>query len=112
MVSLYMDEQIPAAVSRGLRLRGIDVLTDQEDGTDGWPDPRLLDRALGVGRVVFTEDRDFLIEATRRQRHGEQVAGVLYIHQWDLIVGRCIEDLELVCHAGRTEDFTNLVWYL
>ena len=31
-VRLYMDVHIPAAITEGLRLRGVDVLTAQEDG--------------------------------------------------------------------------------
>jgi hypothetical protein len=112
MILLYMDEHVPSAVTRGLRLRGIDVLTAQEDETDGWLDPPLLDRAQQLGRVIFTQDRDFLIEATRRQRQGEPFGGVIYVHQWDLIIGRCIDDLELLARAGRSEDFANRVWYL
>lgn len=31
-VAFYMDEHVPRAISVGLRLRGVDVLTAQEDG--------------------------------------------------------------------------------
>ena len=36
-------------------------------------DPVLLDRALALGYVVFTQDVDFLAEAARRQRAGERI---------------------------------------
>lgn len=29
---LYMDANVPRAIAEGLRLRGVDVLTAQEDG--------------------------------------------------------------------------------
>jgi len=32
-VGLYMDVHVPAAITRGLLLRGVDVLTAQIDGT-------------------------------------------------------------------------------
>jgi predicted nuclease of predicted toxin-antitoxin system len=112
MIPLYMDVHVPSAVTRGLRLRGVDVLTAQEDGTDVWLDPHLLDRAMQLGRVVFTQDRDFLIEAARRQRQGEPFSGVIYIHQWDLIIGRCIDQRELLSRAGQSADFADQVWYL
>jgi hypothetical protein len=44
-LALYMDEHIRRAITNGLKLRGIDVLTVQEDGRTGTPDPILLDRA-------------------------------------------------------------------
>ena len=42
---LYMDEHVPSAITEGLRRRGVDVLTAQEDGRTGEDDPELLDRA-------------------------------------------------------------------
>lgn len=32
MLAVYMDQQVPAAITGGLRERGIDVLTAFEDG--------------------------------------------------------------------------------
>jgi len=52
--ALYMDVQVPAAITRGLRRRGVDVLTAQEDGTARLKDPALLDRATVLGRIIFT----------------------------------------------------------
>ncbi|MFL6215812.1 MAG: hypothetical protein ACJ74J_18155 [Blastocatellia bacterium] len=40
-----MDVQIRRALTEGLRLRGVDVLTAQEDGADELSDHELLDRA-------------------------------------------------------------------
>jgi hypothetical protein len=39
MLRLYMDVHVPIAVTYGLRLRGVDVLTAQEDGAAELPDP-------------------------------------------------------------------------
>ena len=52
-VAFYMDEHVPRAISVGLRLRGVDVLTAQEDGLRNTPDAVLLDRAAAIGRVIF-----------------------------------------------------------
>ena len=41
-IAFYMDEHIPKAVTLGLRMRGIDVLTAQEDGKEGNSDPELI----------------------------------------------------------------------
>lgn len=69
--SLYMDEQVDSRVTQGLRRRGIDVLTVQEDGHQSAGDPSVLDRAATLNRVLFTHDRHFLAEAARRRRVGE-----------------------------------------
>ena len=51
---LYMDEHVHSGITDGLRQRGVDVLTVQEDDREGTPDPELLDWATELGRVLFT----------------------------------------------------------
>jgi len=69
MIPLYMDEHIPRAITSGLRLKGVDIITVQEDGFSGKSDSELLDRAAGLMRAFFTYDDDLLVEATERQRN-------------------------------------------
>jgi predicted nuclease of predicted toxin-antitoxin system len=111
MLRLYMDEHVRRAVTRALRMRGVDVLTAQEDGMEGTPDPELLQRASELGRVLFTQDDDFLVEATRRQRAGDSFAGVLYAHQ-DVPVRVCIDHLELIAVACEPGEYQDRVEYL
>jgi hypothetical protein len=66
-IALYRDVHVEQAITEALRARGVDVLTAQEDGTRRLADPRLLDRATTLGRVLFTRDQDFLGEAHQRQ---------------------------------------------
>ena len=54
-----MDVHVPAAVTRGLLLRNVDVLTAQLDGTTEMEDPDLLDRARVLNRVLVSQDEDF-----------------------------------------------------
>ena len=111
-VGLYMDVHMPAAVTRGLLLRGVDVLTAQLDGTTQLDDPDLLDRATELGRVLFSQDEDLLAEATRRQRSGKHFGGVVYAHQLGITIGQAINDLETLAEAGRFEDFADRVEFL
>ena len=111
-VRLYMDVHIPAAITEGLRLRGVDVRTAQEDGGRRLPDDKLLDRATALGRVLFTQDDDLLREVAERQRHGVAFAGVVYGHQLNVTIGQCIRDLELLAKVNEPEDCANRVEYL
>ncbi|HXG68078.1 MAG TPA: DUF5615 family PIN-like protein [Blastocatellia bacterium] len=111
-VKLYMDVHVRRAVTEGLRLRGVDVVTAQEDGTGEFEDTDLLDRATILGRVLFTQDDDFLAEAVRRQQSGETFAGVIYAHQLNITVGECIDDLELIAQASDPEEWVNRLAYL
>ena len=107
-----MDVHVPAAITRGLLLRGVDVLTAQLHGTTRLEDSDLLDRASALGRVLFSQDEDLLAEATRRQRSGESFGGVIYAHQLRITIGRANDDLELLAQAGAFEEFANRVEYL
>ena len=63
-----MDHNVPRAITVGLRLRGVDVITAYEDGVEDMDDSQLLDPATELGRVLFTHDDDLLAEATKRQQ--------------------------------------------
>ncbi len=111
-VAFYMNHNVPRAVTQGLRLRGIDTLTALEDDSHRLSDPVLLDRATELDRVLFSMDRDLLVEATQRQRAGEDFAGVVYAHQERCSIGQCVDDLELLSKAIRPRELHGLVLYL
>lgn len=111
-LALYMDVHVRRAVTSGLRLRGVDVLTAQEDGTARWTDDQLLDRAGALKRVLFSQDDDLLIEAERRQREDHYFAGVIYAHQLAITIGQCVHDLEVLAKVGVPEDLENRVEFL
>lgn len=111
-VKLYMDVHVPAAVTRGLLLRGVDALTSQLDGTTRLSDTDLLDRATELGRVLFSQDADLLAEAVQRQRNGKFFGGVIYAHQLGITIGQAIQDLQILTETGISNDFVNRIEYL
>ena len=111
-IGLYMDVHVPRAITDGLRLRRVDVLTAHADGSSRLDDAELLDRAAADGRALFTRDADLLAEAVRRQRAGLAFAGVIYAHQLHVTLGGCIADPELIATVGEPADLTNRVYYL
>ena len=111
-IALYMDQHVPRAITSGLRLRGVDVLTAFEDGTSTFADPELLDRASALGRALFSQDDDLLAEATRRQAAGTPFGGVVYAHPLRVSIGTCIGDLELIAMAREPDDLRNQVLFL
>lgn len=73
----HTDEHIGWAVIEGLRRRGIDVSTTVESGLISATDEHQLDHALREGRVLVTQDRDFLqLHAT-----GAKHAGIAFFRQ-------------------------------
>lgn len=109
---LYMDVHVRRAITLGLRLRGVDVVTAQEDGCSRVSDPELLDRATQLGRILFSQDIDLLREAAKRQRLGQPFSGVIYAHQLRVTIGQCVDDLELLAKLTAPEQFRDRVEYL
>ena len=111
-VGLYMDVHVPAAVTRGLLLRGVDVLTAQLDGTTELEDPALLDRATQLGRVLFSQDEDLLAEAANASAERRAIQRRHLRPPTRDDHGRAVNDLEILAQAGTSEDFANRVEYL
>jgi len=111
-VAFYMDEHVPRAITEGLRLRGVDVPTAQEDGAAGTPDDELLGRATALGRVLFSQDDDMLRAATACQTCHRRFVGVIYIHQLLTSIGPVIDDMELISMADDVATWESRVEYL
>jgi uncharacterized protein with PIN domain len=107
-----MDVHVRRAVTDGLRLRGVDVLTAQQDDASQIRDPELLNRATSLGRILFTQDEDLLREAKRRQQTGENFGGLVYAHQLNITIGECIADLVLIAESSDQHQWTNRVMFL
>jgi hypothetical protein len=112
MVRLYLDENVDGAIAAGLRRRGVDVLTVQEDERSGTADPEVLRRSGELGRVLFSQDTDLLVEAAECWRRGVAFCGVIYAHQRDVPAGICVRELELIPTLGEAEEFQNRVTFL
>src|SRR6059058_4897901 len=94
------------AVAKGLRRHGIDVTTTPEAGLIGATDEEQAVDALPLGRVIFTQDRDFL----RIHAAGVPHAGIAYCEKDARSIGQMIDALVLLCEidepaemAGRVE---------
>lgn len=111
-IALYMDEHIHGAITTGLRCRDVNILTVQEDNRTGRSDSIILERAIELQRIVFTQDQDFLVEANRRQVEAIYFSGVIYAHQRIVTIGDCVRDLEILAKACDLEDLVNLVQFL
>jgi hypothetical protein len=111
-LAFYLDHHVPAAIADGLRQLEIDVLTVSEDERADWGDDRLLERALELGRVVFTQDRDFLVLAARWQQARREFAGMVYGHQLRVTVGGAVRDLALIASVMPQAEMRNRVEFL
>ena len=106
-VNFYMDEHEHPAITRGLRLRGIDVLTAQDAHMLGVSDEKHLKLATSLGRVVFTNDDDFL----KLHSVGFEHAGIAFAHQ-RASIGRVVRALTLIHEILSDEEMANRVEFL
>ncbi len=111
-LKLYLDVHVHRAITEGLRRRGVDVVTAQEDGAGRFDDDVLLNRAGELGRVLFSQDEDFLTETARRQQIGESFAGVIFGRQSEVTIAQYIADLELLAKACEPDEMVNRLQYL
>lgn len=103
-----VDEHVAKAVATGLWKRGIDVVTIAEVGRLGAEDEDLLAFAEEEGRVMVTQDRDFLRLAA--QMSGDH-PGVVYAPQGRSI-GELVRLLDLLAQVSDTEEMRGRVEYI
>lgn len=106
-VKFYTDEHVARAVARGLRHRGVDVLTAAEAGLLQAEDAAHLQFASQENRTIFTQDDDFL----RLHAAGVEHAGIAYAPQGTSI-GNIIRGLMLIYQVLDTEDMRGHVEFL
>jgi predicted nuclease of predicted toxin-antitoxin system len=106
-IKLYTDEHVSRAVIKGLRERGVDVLSVPEAGLIGAPDEEHLALAAREFRVLFTQDDDFLVLASEGARH----AGIVYARQ-GTSVGQVIHGLMLICQVMEPDEMVGHIEFL
>jgi predicted nuclease of predicted toxin-antitoxin system len=107
-IRFHLDEHIPAGIASGLRRRGIDVTTAVEGELAGADDVAQLAFAASAGRVLVTQDADFL----RIHAQGAPHAGIVYCHQGSTPMGVMLRKLVLICDLVSPEEMAGKVEFL
>ena len=98
-VRFYFDEHIGHAIAKGMRRRGIDVLTLTEAEMLGASDEEHMAFARSQQRVIVTHDDDFL----RLAAEGIDHAGIVYAPQ-GRTVGAMVQGLTLIAQVLTPEE--------
>lgn len=106
-IRFYVDEHVPTAVTVGLRLRDVDVLTAQEANRLAASDREHLALAVREDRVLFTQDADFL----RLHASGVSHPGIAYARQ-QTPIGHIVRGLMLIYQILESADMQNHVEFL
>jgi hypothetical protein len=107
-ILFHLDENCTKSIASGLRRHGIDVTTTPEAGLLGATDEEQADYALRQGRVVFTQDSDFL----RIHAAGASHAGIAYCAKDTRSIGEVIDILVLLWEVLEPDEMVGQVEYL
>ena len=109
---LYFDVHIDKAIHDQLELRGVDVLSAQDDDAGELTDEELLARLTLLGRVLFTHDTRFKARAQDWQRQGKPFAGLLFGNKLGVTIGQYVKEHEIIAKASNPHDWANVVEHL
>lgn len=92
-----------------LRLRQVDVLTAQDDGTTRLTDELLLEHASKSGRPLVTHDIRFHALAQNWLVQGRPFCGLIFGHLMQVSIGQCVKDLEIIAKATDPQDWDSTI---
>ena len=107
-IRFHLDEHIHSAIATGLRQRGIDVTMSADVGLRGASDEQHLEFARQSGRVLVTQDKDFL------QLHalGLLHAGIAYCKQGSRSIGHMLRALIVIYDSMSPDEVRGQLLYL
>ena len=108
-IRFHLDENCPRAVAASLRRRGIDVTATPEAGLLEGNDEQQDAFAFAEGRVIFTQDEDFLVCGTLPGRPTPESPTARKIRA---AFGEIIRGLVLIWEVYDQEEMQNRVEYL
>lgn len=107
-IRFHLDEHISAHIAAGLRRRNIDVTTAADAGLTGAADAAHLEFAASSGRVVVTQDGDFL----RLHAQGVSHAGIAYCQQQSMSVWEMLRRVALIHDLLTPEEIAGRIEFL
>lgn len=107
-IRFHLDEHISAQIAAGLRRRNIDVTTSAEVNLAGATDLAHIEFAASSGRVLVTQDDDFL----RLHAQGVAHSGIAFCRQQSMAIGAMLRHLILIHDLLSPEELAGRVEFL
>jgi predicted nuclease of predicted toxin-antitoxin system len=108
VLRFHLDENVDPAIAHGLRNRGVDVTTSDDQGLNSADDDAHLRFGQAEGRVIVTHDEDFLKLAADGASH----AGIAYCHIEARTIGEIVRYLDLMADCLTPEDMHDRVEFI
>ena len=107
-IKFYLDENIDKAVAEQLRRWNVDAVSVHDLELHGDDDPSHLERAAGMGRVLCTHDKDFIVMAKDNTAH----AGIAFAPHIQASVGGWVRALRALHAKTEAEALHGVLIYL
>jgi predicted nuclease of predicted toxin-antitoxin system len=107
-ICFHLDENVAAALAAALRFRNIDVTTTNDARLTGASDLAQLSFATDSGRVIVTQDDDFL----RLHASGADHAGIVFCLTEHQNLVKLVRGLALIHDVLLPEQMRSRVEYL
>ena len=111
MISGLADVHVKKAIVEGLRTKGMPVVTAQEKELRQAEDEVLLEVATAEGRLLLTNDTDFLRIHHEWMLYGKSHAGIVFWEQ-QMAIGRVVRGILHYAAKTAPADAANYVHYL
>jgi predicted nuclease of predicted toxin-antitoxin system len=106
-IRFLFDVHVHSAITKGLRRRGVEVLTCQEAQIDTASDEAIVQFVLLNDWVIFSQDSDFLKICSQQFPH----KGLVYTHKQNDI-GRIIQGLMLISEILSKSDMEDHIEFI
>ena len=107
-IRFQLDENCAKAIAQGLRRHRDDVTTTSEVGLLDATDVEQTEYASSSGRVILTQDRDFL----RIHADGVQHAGIAYCEKDTRSTAEIVDALLLIWEVYETQEIAGRIEYV
>jgi predicted nuclease of predicted toxin-antitoxin system len=107
-IRFHLDENCHRAIAEGLQRRGVDVTTTPDVGLLNATDDEQLDFCATQGRVLFTQDHDFL----RLHATGITHPGIVYCAKDTRSIGEIIQGLVLIWEIMEPDEMVHRIEFL
>jgi hypothetical protein len=107
-IRFHLDENCDPRIAAGLTPHGVDVTTTPAAGLLQAPDEVQLAYAVAQGRVIVTQDTDFL----RLAATGQETPGIAFYPDQARSLGQIIHALLLIWEVYEPEEMRNRVEFL
>ena len=107
-IRFHLDENCHRAIAEGLRRRGVDVAMTPEGSLLNATDDEQLAFCQAEGRVLFTQDHDFL----RLHAGGISHPGIVFCAKDTRSIGEIIQGLVLIWEILEPAEMADRIEYL